>query len=108
MNRISQLRKEKGLNQVGLAMLLNVSQYTISAIETGRQQPTSELLIALANYFNVSVDYILERSEIKHLADHTVLDKLSVNEVKLLSIFRELDEAKQNQAIGVVFSLKNL
>ena len=107
MDRISQLRKEKGLNQTGLAMLLNVSQYTISAIETGRQQPTSELLIVLADFFNVSVDYILGRSEVKYSADDTFIGNLSANELKLLSIFKELDEAKQNQAIGIVFALKN-
>ena len=74
MNRIAELRKEMNLNQVGLALKLNVSQYMISAYETGRHQPTADMLTMIADYFNVSVDYLLGRSNIRSIADNMSKD----------------------------------
>ena len=51
MNRIAELRKEKHLNQIGLAMKLNISQYMVSAYETGRHQPGIDTLIQMSNIF---------------------------------------------------------
>ena len=47
MNRIAELRKEKHLNQIGLAMKLNISQYMVSAYETGRHQPGMVFLLII-------------------------------------------------------------
>ena len=63
MIRIAELRKEKGLNQTGLAIKLNVSQKMISAYENGTHQPSIDTLIRLSKIFNVSVDYLLERTD---------------------------------------------
>lgn len=108
MNRIAELRKEKNLNQTGLALALNVSQYTVSAIETERQQPTADMLITLSDFFGVSVDYLLNRSNIRYRADDMGKDSLSKNEIKLLDIYKTLSESEQNQAIGIVYALKNI
>lgn len=108
MNRIAELRKEKNLNQTGLAMTLNVSQYTISAIETERQQPTADMLITLADFFGVSVDYILCKSKIRYRAENILSDTLTSNEIEFLHIFKSLSEKDQNRAIGIIFALKNI
>lgn len=108
MNRIAELRKEKNLNQTGLAMALNVSQYTVSAIETERQQPTADMLITLADFFGVSVDYLLCKSNIRYRAEDMLTDKLSEIEIEMLDIFKVLSESDQNRAIGIVFALKNM
>lgn len=108
MNRISELRKEKHLNQVGLAMRLNLSQYMVSSYETERHQPTSETLCELADFFNVSIDYLLCRSDVKYKADEILNNRFSENEIKLLDMFRSLPGDKQNQAIGVIFALSNI
>lgn len=107
MNRIAELRKEKHLTQIGLAMKLNISQYMVSAYETGRHQPTMDMLIELADFFNVSMDYLVGRSKIRFSADNLFDGTLSDKEVKLLCIFRTLDEDKKEQAIGVLFALQN-
>lgn len=107
MNRIAELRKEKHLHQIGLAVKINVSQYTISAYETGRQQPSADMLVTLADFFNVSVDYLLGRSNIRNLADYYTEGNLSESEIKMLNSFRELSKEKQQQALGILFALKN-
>lgn len=61
--RLKQLRTERGLSQVRLAMELSVSQHTISRYETGEREADYATLIRIADYFGVSVDYLLERTE---------------------------------------------
>lgn len=62
---IAELRKDRGLLQKELAQLLDVSIGTISNYETGVHNPEIETLIKLADYFNVSVDYMLGRIKFK-------------------------------------------
>lgn len=61
--RLKQLRTERGLSQLRLAMELSVSQHTISRYETGEREAGYAMLIRLADYFGVSVDYLLERTD---------------------------------------------
>lgn len=61
--RLKEIRKAKGISQLKLAMDLNTNQNTISRYETGEREPGIAELIALADYFNVSVDYLLERTD---------------------------------------------
>lgn len=59
MNRIKQLRKEKGLNQRQLAEIIGVSRAAIAYYETDQRTPRIEHAKKLANYFNTDVSYIL-------------------------------------------------
>ena len=53
------LRNEKGISQVSLANILGLSQQAIAKWETGNSEPDTEMLIRLASFFDVSVDYLL-------------------------------------------------
>lgn len=61
--RLKEIRKLKGISQLKMAMDLNTSQNTISRYETGEREPGINELIKIADYFNVSVDYLLERTD---------------------------------------------
>ena len=61
--RIRDLREDKDLTQTQLAKEVNVSQRTYSYYENGERTIPPEVLIALAKFYNVSVDYILEISD---------------------------------------------
>ncbi len=62
MNRLKQLREEKGLLQNDLAKYLGVSIPAIGYYESGKRDMSTETLIALAEYFNVTTDYLLGKS----------------------------------------------
>ena len=66
MNRIKALRKEKDIKQDVLANLLGLEVAGISKLETGRVPLKDEYIIKLANYFNVSTDYLLGKSDIRN------------------------------------------
>lgn len=61
--RLQQLRKQKNLSQLQLAMALNMNQNSISRYETGEREADYKTLILLANYFDVSIDYLLGRTD---------------------------------------------
>ncbi len=61
--RLREIRNSKGISQLKLAMVLNTTQNTISRYETGEREPGIKELIRLADYFQVSVDYLLERTD---------------------------------------------
>lgn len=59
--RVKELREEAGLSQRKLAEEINVSQANISRWEKGTQDPSTDWLIVLADYFKVTVDCLLGR-----------------------------------------------
>ena len=63
MQRLKQLRRKKRLSQQALATALDMSQNSISRYETGEREADYKTLIAFADYFNVSIDYLLERTD---------------------------------------------
>ena len=60
--RLRELRKQQNITQLKLAMDLGLNQNAISRYETGEREADYKTLILLADYFNVSIDYLLERT----------------------------------------------
>ena len=63
MFRLKELREERRLSQVFLGMELGMNQNTISRYETGAREPSIKELILIADYFHVSIDYLLGRTD---------------------------------------------
>ncbi len=61
--RLKELRQSRKISQLKLAMDLNMNQNSISRYETGVREADYKTLIAFADYFNVSIDYLLERTD---------------------------------------------
>ncbi len=59
---LKSLREDRNIKQKEIAKYLNVSQNTYSQYETGIIPLTGEMLIKLSDYYNVSVDYLLDRT----------------------------------------------
>jgi len=60
---LKELRKKRHISQQALATALNLSQNSISRYETGEREADYTTLVAFADYFNVSIDYLLGRTE---------------------------------------------
>ncbi|MDB8790666.1 helix-turn-helix transcriptional regulator [Romboutsia sp. 1001216sp1] len=65
--RLKTLRKDFKLTQAQLGKNLNLSQRTISGYENGLRFPDEQILNSIADYFDVSVDYLLGRTNIKNI-----------------------------------------
>ncbi|QNU68775.1 helix-turn-helix transcriptional regulator [Ruminiclostridium herbifermentans] len=67
--RIKKLREDRNLNQLEFSKILNISNTTLSQYEAGNRTPSDEIKEKVADYFNVSVDYLLGRTEKCNLED---------------------------------------
>ncbi len=63
MFRLKELREKRGMSQVRLAIELGLNQNTISRYESGAREADYRTLIAIADYFDVSLDYLLGRTD---------------------------------------------
>ena len=59
--RLRDLRQEQNIGQVELATKIGVSKGIISLWEQGKREPTLSSLVAIADYFNVTIDYLIGR-----------------------------------------------
>ncbi len=91
MNRIRELREDRDLRQIDVANATGIDQKTLSNYETGKTNPDSFAILRLADFFDVTSDYLLGRTE-NNLTDRqkviTALDSAqrSIQEViKLLN-----------------------
>ena len=64
-DKLRQLRKEKRLTQLELAKAINVTDRSIKRYEAGTVEPTLSVILALAAYFKVSLDYLCDVSDIR-------------------------------------------
>ena len=77
MNRLKYLRTERGENLEKVAEYLNVSIQTISNYENEKRDMTPDTILKLAEYFGVSTDYLLGKSDIRN-PEKSDLDKLQI------------------------------
>lgn len=80
MNRLKLLREEKGLFQSDIAKVLNVSVAAIGFYENEKRDMSPNTIIKLSEYFNVSTDYLLGKSDIRNpeKKDNDLLDLASM------------------------------
>lgn len=102
MKRIRELRKRKGLTQQGFAMVINVSQAMVSKYERGEIAPDLQTLKNIADYFNVSTDYLLEISNSKlNVSSSDLTDA----EKELLHSFKRLDRTQKEKVQAYIRGL---
>lgn len=73
--RIKKLREEKEISQKSLSNYLGVSPSTIGMYEQDRRTPDSDMILKIANYFDVTTDYLLGASEIKNIRKETLNER---------------------------------
>ncbi|KNF08525.1 putative transcriptional regulator [Gottschalkia purinilytica] len=73
--RLKQLRKEHQLTQEELAQKISKNRSTIAGYETERKEPDHETLILLADFFEVPLDYLLGRTDIRNIQKQTLKEK---------------------------------
>ena len=91
--RLLELRKLAGLSQKELAKILNCSQNMISQWENGTRDPSTDTLKAMADYFNVTIDYLLGRTDENVItsAAAPVQEALTTQEETHIKKYRQLD-----------------
>lgn len=90
--RIRELREQQGLRQDTLANFVGSSQQTISRIENGKCVPPVDLIVNIAEYFKVTVDYILCLSDTKRNQEGQIQINKEIDEFyDLVSVYKDLN-----------------
>lgn len=97
---LKKLRKAKGLTQVQFAKIFNISTGTIAMWETNKRIPDTTMLIKIAEFFDVTVDYLLGKDDNSHMDKKENNDKISI----LFRHLQEIPEADREQLIGNIES----
>lgn len=103
---LSQLRISKHLSQKELAEKINTSVGTIGMWETHRRLPSLHMLIKIAQYFNVSTDYLLGITDNPHHEEDKFGFQLTDDETYLLETYHELNQDDKRIVLGKALDLK--
>lgn len=90
MKNIKKLREIHGLSQQKFADLFNLSQQSIYKYENDISEPSIQTLTEIAHYFNTSVDYLVDYTDISYPIEHRTEESLSSDEKELLERYRHL------------------
>ena len=107
MIRFFELRSEKGISQREIAKLFDISQATYNNWENGRTQPSIEQLIALAKFYDVSVDYLIGNSDDAGIINYDK-PQLSDEEIQLLRAFRPLPRETKTNFLKLMQDISNI
>lgn len=100
-DRLKDLREQKQMTQEDLGELLSVTKGTISKYENGNLQPSNEALKFLADFFNVTTDFLLGRTDIKNpyepntIAAHHDGEEWTEEELKDIEKFKEFVKSRR-------------
>lgn len=92
--RLKEIRNKKNITQIRLSIAAEVSQETISAYESGKALPSAETLIKIADFLDVSIDYLLERT------DNPIVNTVEKDEDnELLNIYHQMTKEQKNDIV---------
>lgn len=103
---LKKLRAEKNMSQVALAESLGVASSTVAMWEVGKRFPTRECYEALADLFNVDIDYLYCRSDVRQRyhfdGDGNMMVHLNQLELKIIQAYRTADSLDRELILRIL------
>ena len=103
--RIKELREEKKLSQTALAESVGTSQRNIGRWENGENEPTYSQLVKLADYFGVTIDYLVGREDDFGVVKIENLSQISNDEKDLIRVYKSLSQEDKQKVLSMVKEL---
>ena len=108
MNKIRDLRKEKQLTQEQLGKMFGYSANAIGQYESGAREPSFNTLFQLADYFNVSIDYLLGYSETLQEVNNNKVNTLPDYQQEFIEYVKTMNELECFQAKAHIETLRKM
>lgn len=103
------LREEKKLNQADVAAFLGVSQQAYQRYENGSSEPNADGFIKLADYYNVSVDFLFGRTQVREMNTQDkwlpTPEEVEAVEQKIIDIYTQLSPKLRRAGIGMLMDI---
>lgn len=101
MERLKQLRTDAGMTQRDIAQMLGVDRTTYVKYENGSSDPSTATLIRLADYFGVTVDYLIGH-DVSQPARVVSTPKVSDSDLELLKKFHALNDVDRARILNML------
>lgn len=98
LERLLELREDNHLKQSDIAKILHISQQQYSLYETGEREIPIEKLTLIADYFHVSIDYLLKRTQCKNLIEEQYFINTELS--KFILYYSSLDVTNRDIILG--------
>lgn len=107
LKNLKKLRNELGISQQQLAETVTVSQQSINKYENHSVEPDISTMTKIADFFNVSLDYLVGRSEIKECAPKLKASDLNADEAEFIKTLRRLNDNQRRCIKALTESIVN-
>lgn len=97
--KLLELRKQKNKSQQEMAELLEIKQHSYSQYELGKTEPNIKNLIKLADYYNVSIDYLVGRQW------HNDIGYLTPQQIECVNMIKQLNEINTTKVMGYLSAM---
>ncbi|MBO5373185.1 MAG: helix-turn-helix transcriptional regulator [Lachnospiraceae bacterium] len=105
MNNLKQLRLQKALSQQALADRLDISQQSVYKYENQITEPNIDMLKVMADFFDVSVDYLIGHSSCSHKVENVQETELNEDELSLIQKYRTLSPSSRTALQNLIHEL---
>lgn len=116
--RLKQLRHESGRSQSEMAKIFGITKSSLSMYELGLRRPPQEVIETIADYFNIDLDYLMGRTDVRNRApigmddlinpsDRAAIDDV-MQDPKLLRLLDELSDLSDEQRARAIDSFLSL
>lgn len=99
---LKKLRTDKGISQQALANVIGVSQQSVNKYENHNVEPELRALMAMADFFGTSVDYLIGHTEIPNVIEVVHPHDLNAQEAAMVEGFRNLTEEERKSILRIV------
>ncbi len=103
---LKHLRQQKGISQKQLADMILVSQQSVNKYENQNVEPDIKTLVKMADFFGVSLDYLVGRTDIKEMITKPKMSDLNETEAEVIIKFRSLTNKQQHCILSLIDSYK--
>ena len=105
MNALKTLREERGVSQQTVANYVGTTQQSIHRYENGLYEPDLRTVMKIADYYEVSVDFLIGHTDIRH--KYEKIDKYDLNETEahVIDTFRKLSPAMRQHSRNILDTL---
>ena len=80
--RLRQLREEKGILQKNIAEVLNITRAAITQYENDNRFPDQEMLMKIADFYDVTLDYLLGRTDVRYINDIIPVYEFNIKDIE--------------------------
>ena len=102
IKNLRKVRLEQNVTQKALGDAIGVTQQTINKYENHPDEPDIDRLIAIADFFDISVDYLVGHSDIPHVIEHLEPNDLNYDETALIEHYRKLTVSEKDSIKFVI------